>query len=450
MCSPSSKKLCGSTTCEICLPRSFASHPRATEWSTKNSKKPAEVHLNSNKKFWFDCKTCGHELELLLRNINSGGWCAYCNRGKLCNSEECIFCFSRSLASHPMGQMWSNRNRLSAREVSRGNDKKFWFCCTTCKHEYDSVPYSMTEERSYCPYCTHQKLCEEDCKMCYEMSCASHERMSAEWSATNPKTPRQVFLQSNHKYGFDCRECHHSFQINPNHYTRRDKGCPYCANIKLCEAEDCIICFNKSFASHPRMACWSPKNELNPRRTFKGSNSRAIFQCDKCATEFDTRLYNVLTGYWCPGCKNKSESKVLSFLRSESPKWKAQLRYDWCRFSGTNNVMPFDFGLEEEKVLIELDGIQHFEQVSNWRCHKEIREKDVEKIRKAMKAGYSVIHLYQPEVWEDRYDWKRVLKEQVERLIRRETSVCLFISQKEVYDTHIQGMDGMAYEVIQP
>jgi very-short-patch-repair endonuclease len=112
--------------------------------------------------------------------------------------------------------------------------------------------------------------------------------------------------------------------------------------------------------------------------------------------------------------------------------------------------MPFDFGLEEEKVLIELDGIQHFEQVSNWRCHKEIREKDVEKIRKAMKAGYSVIHLYQPEVWEDRYEWKRVLKEQVESLVRRETSVCLFISQKEVYGAHIQGMDGMTYEVIQP
>jgi hypothetical protein len=130
--------------------------------------------------------------------------------------------------------------------------------------------------------------------------------------------------------------------------------------------------------------------------------------------------------------------------------WKTQLRYDWCRFSGTNNVMPFDFGLEEEKVLIELDGIQHFEQVSNWDHPERVQAKDVEKTKKAIEAGYSVIHLYQPEVWEDRYEWKQVLKEQVERLRGRQSSVCVFISQKEVYGTHIQGMDGMAYEVIQP
>lgn len=112
--------------------------------------------------------------------------------------------------------------------------------------------------------------------------------------------------------------------------------------------------------------------------------------------------------------------------------------------------MPFDFGLEEEKVLIELDGIQHFEQVSNWDHPQRVQAKDVEKTKKALEAGYSVIHLYQPEVWEDRYEWKQVLKEQVERLVRRETSVCVFISQKEVYGEHIQGMDGMIYEVIQP
>lgn len=450
MCSPSAKKLCGSVACGVCLPRSFASHLRAKEWSAKNPKRPVEVHLNSNKKFWFDCKECGHELELPLSRIGNGGWCAYCNRGKLCDSEECLFCLPRSMASHPMGQMWSKRNALSARHISRGNDNKFWFSCTTCEHEYDSVPYSMTEERTYCPYCTHQKLCEAECKRCEEMSCASHERMRAEWSATNPKTPRQVFLQSNKPVDFVCRACEHSFRTPPNHYARRDKGYPYCANSKLCESEDCNICFTKSFASHPRMACWSPKNTLNPRMTFKGSDKRAIFECDVCSSEFDSKLCNILSGYFCGYCVRKSEKKVLAFLRSESPDWKTQLRYDWCRFSETNHVMPFDFGLEEEKVLIELDGIQHFEQVSNWDHPERVQAKDIEKIRKAMEAGYSVLHLYQPEVWEDRYDWKGVLKEQVERLRVKGEPVGLFISRKEVYGEHIKGVNGMVYEVIHP
>jgi len=112
--------------------------------------------------------------------------------------------------------------------------------------------------------------------------------------------------------------------------------------------------------------------------------------------------------------------------------------------------MPFDFGLEEEKVLIELDGIQHFEQVSNWDHPERVQAKDVEKTKKAMEAGYSVVHLYQPEVWEDRYDWRGVLREQVERLRGRSSSVCVFISQKEVYGEHIKGVEGMVYEVIRP
>lgn len=452
MCSPSSKTLCGSVTCAVCFPRSFASHPRAGEWSAKNAMKPSAVHMTSNKKYLFDCAGCGHELELPLNRIGQGGWCAYCNRGKLCGVVSCTFCWERSMASHPMGAMWSERNALLAHEVSQGNDKKFWFRCTDCAHEYEVVPYSMKGGK-HCPFCTSQVLCEEDCKGCYEKSCASHEEMREEWSGTNERTPRQVFLHSNRKYMFDCKKCTHSYYAIPNHYCRNDRACPYCANQKLCESETCMICFNKSFASHPRIACWSPKNALNPRMTFKGAEKRVIFNCDVCHNEFDTLLYNVLTGYWCPTCKNKSEAKVLKYLREEYPHCKRQLRYDWCRFSKTNNIMPFDFGLEEEKILVELDGIQHFEQVSNWDSPDNVKAKDVEKMKKAVEAGYSVIHLFQPEVWSDEYDWKMVLKGQIEQLKARkgEKVRCVFVSRREVYGEHIREVEEyMAVERVQP
>ena len=441
-CSSASKKLCGSLACGVCIPRSFAGHPRASEWSAKNPMGVEMVFRKSNKKYWFDCKECGHELELPINRIDSGGWCAYCNRGKLCSSESCDFCFQRSMASHPMGAMWSERNTLSAREVSKGNDSKFWFQCSGCAHEYDVVPYSMKGGK-HCPYCTNQKLCDEDCKGCYEKSCESHEMMREEWSATNEKTPRQVFLQSNRTYMFDCVKCEHSYTNTATHYYNRGRACPYCANVKLCEAEDCVTCFNKSFASHPRMACWSPKNILNPRMTFKGAEKRAIFDCDVCLTEFNTLLYNALSGFWCPRCKNKSEAKVLKYLQAEYPDCKTQLRYEWARFSKTNNIMPFDFGLEEEKILIELDGIQHFEQVSNWGSHEDIREKDVEKTKKAVEAGYSVIHIFQEEVWKDVYDWKETLRGHVERLKgkKEEKARCVFISRRDIYGAHIKGVE---------
>lgn len=178
-----------------------------------------------------------------------------------------------------------------------------------------------------------------------------------------------------------------------------------------------------------------------------------IFDCVVCHNEFDTLLYNVLTGFWCPHCKNKTESKVLKYLREEYPHCKRQLRYEWCRFSKTNSVMPFDFGLEEEKILVELDGIQHFEQVSNWDHPDNVKAKDMEKMKKAVEAEYSVIHVFQPEVWSDAYDWKGVLKREVERLKERkgEKARCVFISRREMYGDHIRGVeDSVIVERVEP
>jgi hypothetical protein len=98
-----------------------------------------------------------------------------------------------------------------------------------------------------------------------------------------------------------------------------------------------------------------------------------------------------------------------------------------------------------------LDGIQHFEQVSNWDSPENVQAKDVEKMVKAVEAGYSVIHLFQPEVWKDTYQWEGVLKEQVEGLkMRKETPRCVFVSRREVYGEHIRGLGKVPYEVVKP
>ncbi len=128
---------------------------------------------------------------------------------------------------------------------------------------------------------------------------------------------------------------------------------------------------------------------------------------------------------------------------------KTQLRYSWCQFSKTNRIMPFDFGIEEHRILIELDGIQHFEQVSNWENPENVQFKDVEKIHYSIANGYSIIHLFQVEVWNDRYDWKAVLKEHIQRLIEKKEPRCIFISQKAMYDRHISRLSSdISYEVV--
>ena len=44
---------------------------------------------------------------------------------------------------------------------------------------------------------------------------------------------------------------------------------------KLCN-EDCEICFNRSFVSHPKSEFWSNLNQKTPRQVFKHSNIYSI------------------------------------------------------------------------------------------------------------------------------------------------------------------------------
>lgn len=436
-CKPTSKTLCGARSCEICYIRSFATHPRAECWSDRNELLPIQVCKSSNKKFWFDCKECGHELELTANRVSSGGWCKYCNKGGLCDKEDCTPCFVSSFASHPMAPLWSSNNACTPRMISKGSEKRCWFVCNVCQHIYDSVLYILKNE-NHCPYCANQKLCEcDDCMICYTKSCASHEMKNA-WSIKNKMTARQTHLQSNKSVIFNCLTCYHEYETKVGHYYHREGSCPYCTNKYLCDNNTCTMCFNKSFASHPRIACWSPKNKIKPRDIFKGSETKCIFNCDICHSEFESRLYNVLTGYWCPFCKNKSEAKMLQFLRELYPNCKSQLRFDWCRFSKTNNVMPVDFGLLDKKILIELDGEQHFSQISNWDAPENVQAKDVEKIEHCIKNGYSIIHIYQVDVWKDSYDWKVVLQQAIEQVVESDPTVVFISSNKECYQSHIQ------------
>jgi very-short-patch-repair endonuclease len=275
--------------------------------------------------------------------------------------------------------------------------------------------------------------------------------MNDAWSSKNRLLPSSVFLQSNKKIIFNCLTCSHEYETSPNHYYNRNGSCPYCANKKLCQDINCNNCFGKSFASHPLVGCFSSKNNSNPRNIFKGSETKYIFECNVCHSEFESKMYNVLTGYWCPYCKNKTEAKILEFLKGNYSNYKTQLRFNWCRYSLTNNIMPFDFGIIDNKILIELDGEHHFNQVSNWSSPDIVQNKDIEKIINSIKNGYLLIHIYQKEVWNNVYDWKDILRKCITYLQENTEPQVLFISCCSKYSTHIQKLDNnIKYKIINP
>ena len=124
-------------------------------------------------------------------------------RKVLCGQETCSTCLERSFATHPRAVCWSEKNDKKPHEVLRSSNKKFWFDCEECGHAFQSALFSIQKEK-HCPFCANQQLCSEECQVCLDKSCASHERMKASWSPENALTARDVFLQSNKKILFDC------------------------------------------------------------------------------------------------------------------------------------------------------------------------------------------------------------------------------------------------------
>lgn len=70
----------------------------------------------------------------------------------------------------------------------------------------------------------------------------------------------------------------------------------------LCNNEACYNCYNKSMASHPKSCNWSSSDAKRPRYVTKGSNYKAIFNCDNCCHSFSKRIVDVVKGGWCQYC----------------------------------------------------------------------------------------------------------------------------------------------------
>jgi len=187
-----------------------------------------------------------------------------------------------------------------------------------------------------CPYITNiKKLCDiEDCKICYEKSFASHEKVKY-WSKENKILPRKVFKSSHTKYMFNC-DCNHIFEAALNKISV-NTWCPYCASRKLCDNESCIKCYEKSFASHEKSKFWSNENTILPRKVFKSSGTKYMFNCE-CGHIFEAALYNINKNTWCPYCSNKKlcddESCIKCYEKSFASHEKSKY------WSEINNIKP--------------------------------------------------------------------------------------------------------------
>jgi very-short-patch-repair endonuclease len=332
-------------------------------------------------------------------------------------------------SENPKSKFWSDRNEKKPNEVALNSHKKFWFDCK-CGHTFD-IQLNNVNIGRWCPYCSNKKLCElnRNCKKCFDKCFASVER-SKNWSDKNFEEPFEVFKNSHKKYWFDC-DCGHDFKASLSDIASKKSWCPYCANRLLCnEKINCNCCHNKSFASIERSKNWSTKNKKKPIEVFKSTAEKFWFDCDKCGNDFESKLCHITDGSWCPNCRYKTEDKLFKILIEKYHTLKSQYKVEWCK---DKKHLPFDLVIEERKIILEIDGEQHWKQVAKWKTPEHNRERDLYKMKCANKNGFSIIRIIQEDIFKNKYDWLSELTNNIENITNENRVQNIYMCKNNEY-----------------
>jgi very-short-patch-repair endonuclease len=105
-----------------------------------------------------------------------------------------------------------------------------------------------------------------------------------------------------------------------------------------------------------------------------------------------------------------------------------QYKVEWCK---NKKCLPFDYFLPDYKLIIEVDGRQHFRQVSKWNSPEFVQERDKFKMKCALEHGLSIIRINQEDIYYNKYDWKEKLKQYIKNYTKKNI---IYISSDNCYD----------------
>ena len=104
--------------------------------------------------------------------------------------------------------------------------------------------------------------------------------------------------------------------------------------------------------------------EITNKTSKNGTNLYYKCKCD-CGNIIFVTGSNLKQGQQSCGClKSNGEAKIIEILLNNQIRFETQKTFDNCRFEDTNGLAKFDFYLPDFNILIEYDGIQHFEKIS--------------------------------------------------------------------------------------
>lgn len=409
-------------------------------------------YLGSKQKLQYICK-CGNNSETTVTGITRINGCMNCNGTPKYTIED-------------VKRIFLKYNCTLIEEIYIDNATKMNYKCNQCDTKYNVTLGSFIKRVDKCKNCRlikdrkemfnriKKEFQEENCELLETEYINNHTKMSYKCNCGN----ESVISYNSFQKGRKCMKClgtpKHSYKYVEEYFDKNncilisDK---YESNLEkleyICECGNYSeITFANFQNGHRCVKCRSYylKHDIeNVKEYFKKYNYECLenqyinceikirYRCDKGHLS-TTSFHNFQNGKRCPKCKNKTEQIVNEFLEENYTNVIHQAKFNWCK---NKTYLPFDFLLDDQKILLEVDGAQHFIHFrENWKSPEEIQKRDILKMKLALSQGYSIIRISQEDIYNNTIYWKEMLKKNIKKYKKPK---CIYISKDpELYINH--------------
>lgn len=274
----------------------------ASEWHpTKNGGLlPENVPAGSGKKAWWLCPVCHGEWQTRIVERNQGKGCPFCANQKVLPGFNDLSTRSPELAAewHP-----TRNGTLLPTDVVWRSNKKAWWLCQRCGHEWQAQISSRQHYGFGCPKCGVAKrvITQRQAKIQRGATSLSEKfpALAAEWHPTKngDLTPENVTCGSGIKAWWKCSKCGEEWQQ------------AICSRTRY-GATGCLCCRRKRTASNQAMSNQDFVIELRKTHpsvevigVYVNSHTKIGCRCTICGYEWQVLPYSLLRlKVGCPEC----------------------------------------------------------------------------------------------------------------------------------------------------
>jgi predicted nucleic acid-binding Zn-ribbon protein len=340
-------------------------HPAlAAEWhpTLNGTLSPDTTTPGSKSRVWWLCSSCQHVWQARVGSRARGHGCPACARranGKARSAPKPGQSLTEKFPTLVPDWHPTLNGELTPADVGYASNKKVWWQCQACHHEWQRQVCGRTQHDSGCPECSRTaKEVPAEGNSLAERS----PTIAAEWHPTlnGDLTPADVSFSKKAKVWWLCAGCDHEWQAVIGNRIRWP-GCPHCGRNghKRAAKETTAVPSSdrqkpakkrmpmpkvlpgRSFAERfPETAAeWHPilNGELTPKQVGYASNRKAWWLCSKCAHEWSAVINSRGQGAGCPECKRRTSGRKKAQPKAGGslaerfpelvPEWHTELNY---------------------------------------------------------------------------------------------------------------------------